>query len=147
MRALAAVLLVCAASASAETITPVGDILKNRELANGRHFCVVGKPVLTENKFGRVTGKHLFRGEITDDTGTLALFAFGNFPPVADGQLIEVCGKYHKYYLHRHGVGYSDEIIASAILKGSGIAAGRVEITERGIVAAKKKPKSVPPPP
>ncbi len=140
MSLAASLLLALAGSASAaETITPVETILKNRDAANGRHFCVVGKPVITENKVGRVTGKHLFRGKIDDGTGTLELFAFGRFPAVATGELIEVCGKFHKYYLHRHGVGYHDEIVAEAILKGKGIGAGLVEITPKGIVAGNKK--------
>ena len=139
MSLAAALLLALAASAPAETITPIDAVLKNRDAANGRHFCVVGKPVITENKVGRVTGKHLFRGKIDDGTGTLELFAFGRFPSVATGELIEVCGKFHKYYMHRHGVAYHDEIVAEAILKGKGIAAGLVEITPKGIVAGNKK--------
>lgn len=146
---LAASLLLALAgpAAAAETITSIGLILKNRDAANGRHFCVVGRPVITEDKVGRVTGKHLFRGRIDDGTGALELFAFGRFPPVASGELIEVCGKFHKYYLHRHGVGYHNEIVAEAILKGKGIAAGKVEITPRGIVAGTKGKRPAPPAP
>jgi len=140
-------LLLAGPAAATETITPIGDILKNRERVNGQHVCVVGKPVITENKVGRVTGKHLFRGGIADGTGVLALFAFGNFPTVASGELIEVCGKYHKFYLHRHGVGYHNEIVAAAILKGRGIASGMVEITAAGIVPRQMKKKAVPSPP
>lgn len=148
MTLAAALLLALAGSAAAaETITPIGAILKNRDRENGRHFCVVGKPVITEDKVGRVTGKHLFRGKIDDGTGVLELFAFGSFPPVASGELIEVCGKYHKFYLHRHGVGYHDEIVAAAILKGKGIASGMVEVTGTGIVPGKKKSKAAPPSP
>lgn len=134
-------------AAAAEMITPIVDILKNRERMNGRYVCVVGEPVITENKIGRVTGKHLFRGGIDDETGALALFAFGKFPIIASGELIEVCGKYRKFYLYRHGVGYHNEIGAAAILKGSGIASGMVEITGAGIVPRKKKRSAVPPPP
>lgn len=49
-----------------------------------------------------------------------------------------MCGKFHKYYLHKHGVGYSNEIVAEAILKGNGIAAGLVELTPSGVRARPK---------
>lgn len=144
MRAALLLLLLAGAAPAAETITPVADILRNRDRSNGRHFCVVGKPVITENTVGRVTGKRLFRGTLSDGTGALALFAFGQFPPVAGGEPIEVCGKYHKYYLHRHGVGYHDEIVAAAILKGKGIASGMVAITAEGVVAGAAARKAGP---
>lgn len=144
----AALLAVAALSASAavETITPMGDILKNREWANGRNFCVVGKPVEMDERIGRVTGKHLFRGKVDDGTGRLEIFAFGYFPPVALGELIEVCGKYNRFKVHRNGVGYHDEIEAVAILKGKGIAAGKIVLGET-ITAAPKKKSAAPPPP
>ncbi|MEQ1917909.1 MAG: hypothetical protein ABL955_01810, partial [Elusimicrobiota bacterium] len=93
----AALLALLALPAAAETITPISDILKNRERANGRNFCVVGKPVEIDQRVGRVTGKHLFRGKIDDGTGRLEIFAFGYFPPVALGERIEVCGKYNRF--------------------------------------------------
>lgn len=121
-----------------EPITKIGAILKNRDLANGKHFCVVGLPTVTENKIGRVTGKHLFRGQIDDGTGKLEFFAFGRFPKVETGERVEMCGKFHKYYLHRHGVGYSNELVVAAILKGDGIAAGRVVLGPDGVRARPK---------
>lgn len=139
----AALLLALALGASAaetpiEPITKIGAILKNRDLANGRHFCVVGAPTVTENKIGRVTGKHLFRGQLDDGTGKLEFFAFGRFPKVETGERVEMCGKFHKYYLHRHGVGYSNELVVAAILKGDGIAAGRVMLGPDGVRARPK---------
>ncbi|MDX6769592.1 MAG: hypothetical protein SF051_08680 [Elusimicrobiota bacterium] len=116
-----------------EAITPIGAILKNRDLANGRHFCVVGLPTVTENKVGRVTGKHLFRGQLDDGTGKLEFFAFGRFPRVTVGERVEMCGKYHKYNLHRHGVGFADELVVAAMLKGAGIGAGLVEVGPDGV--------------
>lgn len=74
-----------AGEAAIEPITKIGAILKNRDLANGKWFCVVGVPTITESKIGRVTGKHLFRGRLDDGTGTLEMFAFGHFPKVASG--------------------------------------------------------------
>jgi hypothetical protein len=128
------------AAAAVEPITPMGDILKNRESWNGRSFCVVGKPVEMDERIGRVTGKHLFRGKIDDGTGRLEIFAFGHFPSVALGERIEVCGKYNRFKIHRNGVGYHDEIEAVAILKGAGIAAGKV-IVGKTITLAPKEPK------
>ncbi len=140
---LAAVLLAVLAlpaSAAVETITPVADIFRNRERANGRNFCVVGKPVEIDQRIGRVTGKHLFRGKLDDGTGQLQIFAFGRFPPVALDERIEVCGKYNRFKIHRNGVGYHDEIEAVAILKGKGIAAGSVVIGETISAAPKPAP-------
>jgi hypothetical protein len=140
MRFIASLLLTLAASAAAgdpapavEPIARIGAILKNRDRANGRDFCVVGLPTVTENKIGRVTGKHLFRGQIDDGTGKLEFFAFGSFPRVQPGERVEMCGKFHKYNLHRHNVGYTNELVVAAILKGPGIAAGLVEIGPDGV--------------
>jgi hypothetical protein len=144
-RALALLaLLALPASAAVETITPISDILRNRDWANGKNFCVVGKPVSIEEKFGKVTGKHLFRGKLDDGTGTLELFAFGYFPPVAVGEAIEVCGRYDKFRFHKNNVGYHNEIEAVAILKGKGIASGAIVVGDT-ITAAPRK--SAPPPP
>jgi hypothetical protein len=126
------------AAASVEPITAVSAILKNRDQANGRRFCVVGVPTVTYNRVGRVTGKLLFRGQLDDGTGKLEFFAFGKFPAVSTGERVEICGKFHKHYLHRNGVGVSNEIIAEAILKGAGIAAGKVELGPNGVRARKK---------
>lgn len=124
-----------------EPITRIDAILKNRELSNGRYFCVAGAPTVTENKVGRVTGKHLFRGQIDDGTGKLEFFAFGKFPLVREGERIELCGKYHKFKLHRHGVGFADEIVVEAMLKGANIGAGRVELGPGGV---RLRPKPAP---
>ncbi len=140
MTTLAALLLLLAGAVAAgdpapsvEPIVKIGVILKNRDRANGHHFCVVGLPTVTENKVGRVTGKHLFRGQLDDGTGKLEFFAFGSFPPVLPGERVEMCGKFHKYNLHRHNVGYANELVVAAILKGPGIAAGLVELGPDGV--------------
>jgi hypothetical protein len=141
--ALAAALLALALRASAaavpEAITPVGDILKNRDRSNGASFCVVGKPVEMDERVGRATGKHLFRGKLDDGTGRVEIFAFGWFPPVALGEKIEVCGKFNRFKIHRNGVGYHDEIEAAAILKGKGIASGLVVVGKTVVMAPKEK--------
>lgn len=126
------------AAAPVEPITRIELILKARDAANGRHFCVVGMPTVTENKVGRVTGKHLFRGQIDDGSGKLEFFAFGKFPPVQAGERVEMCGQYHKFKLHRHGIGFHDELVVQAMFKGAAIASGRVEIGPSGIVVRKK---------
>lgn len=131
-------------SAEVETITPIGDILRNRERANGRNFCVVGKPIEINSKVGEVTGKHLFRGKISDGTGVLVLFAYGQFPSISFGETIEVCGRYDKFYLSKGNNGYHNQIRASAILKGKGIASGRVKLGETVMLADRK---AAPPPP
>jgi hypothetical protein len=127
------------AAPQVEPITRIELILKARESSNGRHYCVVGMPTVTENKVGRVTGKHLFRGQIDDGTGKLEFFAFGKFPPVQAGERVEMCGQYHKFKLHRHGIGFHDELVVAAMFKGAAIATGRVEIAPSGIVVRKKK--------
>lgn len=116
-----------------EPIVKIGTLLKNRDRANGRDFCVVGMPTVTENKIGRVTGKHLFRGQLDDGTGKLEFFAFGRFPPVLAGERVEMCGRFHKYNLHRHGVGYVNELVVAAMVKGAGIATGLVELGPDGV--------------
>jgi hypothetical protein len=126
-----------------EAITRVDLILKNRDAFNGRHFCVVGAPTITENKIGRVTGNHLFRGQLDDGTGKLEFFAFGSFPPLKADERVEMCGKFHKYNLHRHGIGFSNELVVGAILKGAGIAAGLVEIRADGVRSLKKPVRSL----
>jgi hypothetical protein len=127
------------AAPQVEPITRIELILKARESSNGRHYCVVGMPTVTENKVGRVTGKHLFRGQIDDGTGKLEFFAFGKFPPLKAGERVEMCGQYHKFKLHRHGIGFHDELVVAAMFKGAAIATGRVEIAPSGIVVRKKK--------
>jgi len=101
-----------------EAITPIDVILKHRNAANGRHFCVIGAPTITENKIGRMTGKQLFRGQIDDGKGKLEFFAFGNFPPIKAG-------------------------VVGAILKGAGMAAGLVEIRADGVRNLKKPARSL----
>lgn len=136
--AVIALLLLAASLAAAgdapdiELITPIGAILKSRDLNNATGFCVVGLATVTENKVGRVTGKRLFRGEITDATGKLNFFAFGALPPVRPGTRVELCGKYHKYNLHKHGVGYPDELVVEAIFSGAKIGTGQVVLTPQG---------------
>jgi hypothetical protein len=144
-----ALLLALAANAqeaapAVEPITRIELILKARDAANGRHFCVVGMPTVTENKIGRVTGKHLFRGQLDDGTGKLEFFAFGKFPPVQAGERVEMCGQYHKFKLHRHGVGFHDELVVAAMFKGAAIASGRVEIGPDGLRTRKKAAPGTP---
>lgn len=144
----AAALLLLSLSASAtETITPISAILKNRDLANGRNFCVVGKPVEIKEKVGEVTGKHLFRGKIDDGTGQLTLFAYGKFPAIILGEAIEVCGKYTKFYLSKGNNAYHNQIEARAILKGKMISAGLVDIVNGEVMLRPKKPAPAPPAP
>lgn len=116
-----------------EPIAPIGALLKNRDRANGRYFCVVGTPTVTENKVGRVTGKHLFRGQLDDGSGRLEFFAFGRFPLVKEGERVEMCGRFHKFKLHRHGVGFNNELVVEVMLKGANIAAGLVEVKPGGV--------------
>jgi hypothetical protein len=137
-------LLALPAAAAAETITPIADILRNRDWANGKNFCVVGKPVEITEKYGEVTGKHLFRGKIDDGTGRLVLFSYGNFPAVALGEAIEVCGRYDKFKVSKGNKNYHNQIEARVILKGKLIASGAVEVGESIVLAAKKP---APPPP
>lgn len=137
--------LALCASAAVETITPVGDILKNREAANGRNFCVVGKPVSIKEKTGEVTGKHLFRGMLDDGTGQIMIFAYGNFPRVSLGEAIEVCGRFNKFYLSKGNNGYHNQLEAAAILKGRMIASGSIELGET--IRARPKTASAPPRP
>lgn len=132
---------------AAETITPIADILKNRDLANGRNFCVVGKPVEIKEKVGEVTGKHLFRGKIDDGTGQLTLFAYGRFPAIHIGEAIEVCGKYTKFYLSKGNNPYHNQIEARAILKGKMISAGLVDIVNGEVAVRPKKRAPGPPSP
>lgn len=127
------------AAPQVEPITRIELILKSREASNGRHYCVVGTPTVTENKVGRVTGKHLFRGQIDDGTGKLEFFAFGRFPPLQAGERVEMCGQYHKFKLHRHGVGFHDELVVAAMFKGAAIASGRVELGPAGLKVRKQK--------
>lgn len=130
--------LALAASAT-ETITPISHILRNRDLANGRNFCVVGKPVKITEKVGEVTGKHLFRGILSDGTGQLMIFAYGNFPRVSLGEAIEVCGRFSKFYLSKGNNGYHNQLEAAAILKGKLIASGAVEIGETITAVSQRK--------
>jgi len=136
MRVLA--LLLLALPASAEPISKAGDVFKNREVVDGHVICAVGKVVEVDERFGRVTGKHLFRAKIDDGTGVLQVFAFGYFPKVAVGEPIEACGRYNKAKLHRNGVVYRDEIEATVILKGAGIASGLVDIVNDKVVPRAK---------
>lgn len=135
---LAVAMLALALPAAAEPISKAGDILKNRGALDGRALCAVGKVVELNERFGRVTGKHLFRAKLDDGTGVLQVFAFGFFPKVANGESIEACGRFNKAKRHRNGVVYLDEIEAVAILKGAGIAAGVVDIVEDRIVPRAK---------
>ncbi len=115
---------------SAETITPISSILANRDRANGRNFCVVGIPIEIKQKFGEVTNKHLFRGRISDGTGELILFAYGNFPILSGGEKIEACGRFDKFYVSPSKKHYHNQLKATAILKGNGINAGLVYVGE-----------------
>lgn len=145
MRGLVAAALLLAAGARAEdkpapeVLSPMGDVVKNRDRVNGRFICVAGATTLTENKVGRVTGKHLFRGQIDDGTGKLEFFAFGTFPPIRAGERVEMCGKFHKFNLHKHGVGFNNELVVSAMVKGAAIGAGLVELRPDGVSYRRKK--------
>lgn len=145
MLSAASLLLALTSPVFAETITPIAGILANRDRANGRNFCVVGKPVEINQKVGEVTGKHLFRGKIDDGTGRLVLFAYGNFPSVSLGEAIEVCGRYDKFYLSKGSNGYHNQLKAALILKGKNIAADRVNLGE--IITLRAKQDGGPPAP
>jgi hypothetical protein len=148
MRALA--LLLLALPASADPITKAGDILKNRDAMEGRSVCLVGKPVSVEERFGTVTGKHLFRAKFDDGTGTVIIFNYGHFPKAAVGELIEVCGRYTRSYTSPSGNVYKDQITTSVLLKGKGINAGLVDIVGDRVVpvaAGKAAAQSSRPPP
>ncbi|UPT72488.1 MAG: OB-fold nucleic acid binding domain-containing protein [Elusimicrobiota bacterium] len=126
MRALA--LLLLALPASAETITAAGDLIKDRETWDGHSACAAGRVVELDERFGRVTGKHLFRAKIDDGTGVVQVFAFGHFPKLAPGERIEACGRFNKAKLHKNGVTYENEIEAVVVLRGAGVGAGLVDI-------------------
>ena len=132
--ALLALLLALPASAAAEPITKAGDILKNRDAVNGHAVCVVGKAVSIEQRYGTVTGKHLFRANFDDGTGTLIIFNYGHFPKIQIGELIEVCGRYDKSYTSPSGNIYKNQLTTAAILKGKGISAGLLDIVGDKIV-------------
>jgi len=134
----ALLLLAPAAAAAAEMITPIGFILANRDRLNGRSFCVVGIPVEMRQRFGEVTNKHLFRGKLSDGTGELILFSYGSFPILAAGEKIEACGRFDKFYVSPSKKTYRNQLKASVILKGPGIAAGLVQIVGDQITVAKK---------
>lgn len=143
LRAFAALLLLLAAAARAgdppETISAAGDVVKNRDRVNGRFICVAGTATVTENKVGRVTGKHLFRGQLDDGTGKLEFFAFGSFPAIQPGERVEMCGKFHKFNLHKHGVGFNNELVVSAMVKGAAIGSGLIELRPDGVSYRRKK--------
>jgi len=141
----AVVLAISVSAAVVETITPTGDILKDRDRANGRNFCVVGTPAAINQKFGEVTGKHLFRGKIDDGTGALILFSYGSFPVLAVGEKIEACGRFDKFYVSPSKKHYHNQLKASIILKGKGIASGLVEVGEK-ITVRPQKPEPPRPP-
>lgn len=137
---LAGLVLALALPAAAEPITPAGDAVKGRDALDGRALCAAGKVVELDERFGRVTGKHLFRAKLDDGTGVLQIFAFGFFPKVADGERIEACGRFNKAKRHKNGVVYENEIEVVSILKGAGIGAGKVEIVgDRVVPVAKGK--------
>ncbi len=131
---IAALLLTLALPASAETISRAADVLRDRESLDGHTICATGKVVDLEEKFGRATGKHLFRAKIDDGTGILQVFAFGYFPKIASGEPIEACGRFNKAKLHKNGQIYKDEIEAVAVLKGTGIGAGLLDIVGDRVV-------------
>lgn len=135
---IASLLLTLALPASAETLTRAGDVLRDRDSLDGRTICVTGKVVDLEEKFGRATGKHLFRAKLDDGTGVLQVFAFGYFPKIAPGEPIEACGRFNKAKLHKNGVIYKDEVEAVAVLKGTGIGAGLLDIVGDRIVPRAK---------
>lgn len=136
MRAL--LLLLLALPASADPISKAGDILKNRETMDGRSVCLIGKVKSVEERYGKVTGQHLFRGKLDDGTGEVLIFSYGFFPKVAIGETIEVCGRYAKAYLAPSKVIYKDQIAVKALLKDKGINAGKVDIVGDQVVAAGK---------
>ncbi len=136
MRLLIALLL--ALPASADPITKAGDVLKNRDALHGRSVCVVGKADKMEERFGTVTGKHLFRGKFTDGTGELIVFNYGHFPKIAPGEPFQACGRFLKSYTAPSGNIYLNQITTSVILKGSGINAGLVDIVDGRIVPQAK---------
>lgn len=136
MRALA--LLLLALPASADPITKAGDILKNRDAMDGRAVCLVGKTKSVEERYGKVTGQHLFRGKFDDGTGEVLIFSYGFFPKIAVGETIEVCGRYAKAYVAPSKVIYKDQIAITVLLKDKGINAGKVDIVGDKVVAAGK---------
>lgn len=50
-----------------------------------------------------------------------------------------MCGQHHKFKLHRHGVGFHDELVVAALFKGAAIASGRVELGPAGLKVRKQK--------
>ncbi len=135
---IGALLLAFALPASAETISKAADVLRDRDALDGRTICATGKVVDLDEKFGRATGKHLFRAKIDDGTGILQVFAFGYFPKITAGEPIEACGRFNKAKRHRNGVIYKDEIEAVAVLKGAGIGAGLLDIVGDRVVPRAK---------
>lgn len=136
MRGLLALLL--AAPAAADPITRAGDVLKNRDALNGRSVCVVGKATKLEERFGTVTGKHLFRGKFDDGTGELVIFNYGHFPKIAPDEPFQACGRFLKSYTSPSGKVYLNQITTSVILKGAGMNSGLVDIVDGRIVPKAK---------
>ncbi len=136
MRAL--VLLLLALPASAELLAKPGDVVRDREILDGHSLCVSGKVADLDEKFGKATGKHLFRAKLDDGSGVVQVFAFGYFPKIAPGETVEACGRFNKTKLHKNGLTYKDEIEAVVVLKGPGMGAGLVEIVGDRVVARAK---------
>lgn len=135
---LLAAALALALPVSAEPISRAADVLKNRDALEGHTICAVGKIVDLDERYGKVTGKHLFRAKLDDGTGILQVFAFGFFPKVSNGEPVEACGRFNKAKRHKNGVIYPNEIEAVAILKGKGIAAGLLDIVDDRVVTKAK---------
>ena len=142
MRSALLALAFIALPAAADPITKAGDILKNRDVMDGRSVCVIGKVVSVNEKFGQVTGKHLFRGTLNDATGSVMIFSYGYFPKIALGETIEVCGRFAKTYVSPSKNVYQNQVTTAAILKDRGINAGLVDIIDDKVVANAKGTRS-----
>lgn len=130
---LAALLL--AAPLAAETITPVADILQDKKRYDRRWLCIVGKTSEVDPEVSPVRHHQYWTAKLKDDAASIVLFAYG-LPPFKSGDVIEACGIFARLKKAQStGEIFRDEFNVTNILQGPSIKAGKVRITDKGIVA------------
>ncbi|MBI3553199.1 MAG: hypothetical protein HY077_11940 [Elusimicrobia bacterium] len=121
------ILLALAAASSAEEITPVAAILKDKKSYDRRFSCVAGKSSVLFTKVSR--NKHAyFTVWIADGDAKLKVFGYGK-PQFLEGERIEACGVFSVEHQHSGRVFY-DEMSAKVILREGEIGKGRVALTQ-----------------
>lgn len=112
-------MLLLAALARAEPITPAAEILRSPTASHGKLFCVMGRPGEVSIKVTEHSKKLRFRTLLDDGSGRpLMLFAYGDFPRIQKGELIEACGRFYKFRIKSNGRSYYNELDVAAILRG-----------------------------